>query len=68
MIKAEEIKKAEKAGREAFKAGKKSVPVMDAVIMEMVKTHSGSWDGSVVSILKAWITGWHKENLATEIS
>lgn len=67
--KADDLKKAEKRGREAFGLGIKSAPMNDKVFYKkfLVPNNGppGHNDGIMAALMKAWSRGWTKENLAT---
>lgn len=60
-----DIQKAFTLGQDAFKNGKKSIPVFDQNLMELLKEKQQEKKpfGSSSELLEAWSTGWHTENL-----
>ncbi|MFA6903349.1 MAG: hypothetical protein WC236_09725 [Gallionellaceae bacterium] len=55
---------AETFGMIAFASGIKAVPALDKNIMEMVANNPNKTVGASLPLLKAWIRGWNKANLA----
>lgn len=60
-----DIQKAFQLGQEAFKAGKKSVPVFDKNLMNLLKEKQMEHKpfGASSELLDSWEQGWHQENL-----
>lgn len=57
--------KAEQLGIDAHKSGKKSTPVLDSNLMNLIKENRqslGNQIGASTSIFKSWLKGWHKSN------
>ena len=58
----EKMRIAKELGREAFHNGVMCAPVRDAKLMNIVEEMSK--DGvSCIKVLKAWLAGWHGENI-----
>lgn len=59
------IQKALEMGKEAFHNGKKSIPVFDPNLMQLLKENDQEKKpfGSSSQLLNAWSTGWHQENI-----
>jgi len=54
---------AELAGRDAFAAGKKSIPFHDVNCMNLIENN----DGEALTILIEWQRGWTNANIAKQI-
>jgi hypothetical protein len=65
------IKQAEKMGRDAFKRGKKAVPVHDPVFMKALERYLKGMKqrvfGASEPFLAAWGKGWHSANVAAPV-
>ena len=61
------VAQAQEMGAEAFKAGKKSIPIHDRNMMKFLKKHASGDMGSGGVYLGAWTKGWDKANLAAPL-
>ncbi len=55
------IQEAKDLGAKAFLAGKPSIPALDPAINVLTKPYGIS--KKTQKLLKAWLEGWHAENL-----
>ena len=65
------IKKAYTLGQTAFKNNQTSIPIHDKELMNFISAQRpiiGTQIGSSTFIFKAWLKGWHTENLSQPLS
>lgn len=65
------INKAYTLGQNAFHNNLKSTPVHDAELMNLIsnaRSQIGNEIGSSTPLFKAWIKGWHNENLKVKFT
>ena len=60
----EYIQTAATLGRLAFEEGRASIPSQDPAMMGLIARNQDKPFGSAIAPLKAWVTAWHRANLA----
>ena len=55
-------------GVQAFKNGKRAIPIQDPKLMKLIKEDKkNEVIGHSIPYLQAWSKGWHSHNIATPI-